>query len=55
VVAVIKASIGNANAGYEQMSKTAKQAQETIEANVGAAVTQFTQAAQNAVPRTAKK
>ncbi len=54
VVAVIKASIGNANAGYEQMSKTAKQAAETIEANVGAAVTQFTQAAQNAVPRTAK-
>lgn len=54
VVAVIKASIGNANAGYEQMTRTAKQAAETIEANVGAAVNQFTQAAQNAVPKAAK-
>jgi phasin family protein len=47
VVAAFKASIGNANAGYEQFSKTAKQAAQTMESNVTAAVSQFTQAAQN--------
>jgi phasin family protein len=55
VVAAIKASIGNANAGYEQFTKTAKQAAEAIETNVNAAVTQFTQAAQKAAPKAAKK
>ena len=55
VVAVIKATMGNASAGYEQLSKTAKQAAEAIETNVGAAVNQFTQAAQNAVPKAGKK
>jgi len=55
VVSIIKATIGNANAGYEQLSKTTKQAMEAVETNVTAAVNQFTQAAQNAVPRTAKK
>jgi phasin family protein len=55
VVSVIKATIGNANAGYEQLSKTAKQAMEAVETNVNAAVSQFTQAAQNAVPKAAKK
>ena len=55
VVAVIKATMGNATAGYEQLSKTAKQAVETMETNVGAAVSQFTQAAQNAVPKAGKK
>ena len=48
VVAAIKASIGNANAGYEQFTKTAKQAAQTVETNVNAAVSQFTQAAQRA-------
>jgi phasin family protein len=48
VVAAIKAGIGNANAGYEQLTKTTKQAVEAIETNVNAAVSQFTQAAQNA-------
>lgn len=47
VVAAFKASIGNANAGYEQFSKTAKQAAQAVETNVNAAVSQFTQAAQN--------
>jgi phasin family protein len=47
VVAVLKATMGNASAGYEQMTKTAKQAAEAIETNVSAAVNQFTQAAQN--------
>ena len=55
VVAVIKATMGNASAGYEQLSKTAKQAVEAMETNVGAAVNQFTQAAQNAVPKAGKK
>jgi phasin family protein len=55
VVSVIKATIGNANAGYEQLSKTAKQALEAVETNVNAAVSQFTQAAQTAAPKAARK
>ena len=51
VVAVIKASIGNANAGYEQLTKTTKQAVEAMETNVNAAVNQFAQA----VPKAGKK
>ncbi len=51
VVAAFKASIGNANAGYEQLSKTAKQAAQAVETNVNAAVTQFTQAAQKAAAK----
>ena len=51
VVAAIKASIGNANAGYEQLTKTTKQAVEAMETNVNAAVTQFAQA----VPKASKK
>ncbi|MGK5009245.1 phasin family protein [Janthinobacterium sp. MDB2-8] len=53
-VAILKSAIGNANAGYEQFSKTSKQAVEAIEANLTSAVNQFTQAAEKAVPRTAK-
>jgi phasin family protein len=48
VVAIIKSTLGNANAGYEQISKSAKQAVEAMETNVNAAVSQFTQAAQKA-------
>ena len=44
-VAAVKTAISNANAGYEQFSKTTKQAVETIENNVNNAVSQFTQAA----------
>ena len=51
VVAVIKATIGNANAGYEQLTKTTKQAVEAMETNVNAAVNQFAQA----VPKASKK
>ncbi|MGZ3183035.1 MAG: TIGR01841 family phasin [Telluria sp.] len=55
-VAAFKASLGNANAGYEQFTKTTKQAVEAFEANVNAAVSQFTSAAQKAAPKaTAKK
>jgi phasin family protein len=45
VIAIFKSAIGNANAGYEQFSKSTKQAVEAIEANVNSAVGQFTQAA----------
>jgi phasin family protein len=55
VVAILKATIGNANAGYEQLTKTTKQAVEALETNMNAAVSQFTQAAQKAAPRAAKK
>jgi phasin family protein len=46
VVAAFKASLGNANAGYEQLTKTSKQAAQTIETNMTAAVNQFAAAAQ---------
>jgi phasin family protein len=52
-VAILKTAIGNANAGYEQLSKTTKQAVETLEANLNNAVTQFTPAPKAA--RAAKK
>lgn len=55
VVAVVKATLSNANAGYEQFSKTAKQAAEAVETNVTAAVNQFTQAAQSAASRATKQ
>ncbi len=54
-VAAVKASIGNANAGYEQFTKTTKQAVEAIETNLNAAVSQFTQAAAKAAPKASKK
>ncbi len=54
-VAILKSAIGNANAGYEQFSKTSKQAVEAIEANLASAVNQFTQAAEKVVPRAAAK
>jgi len=40
-VAAVKTAISNANAGYEQFSKTTKQAVETMENNVNSAVSQF--------------
>lgn len=54
-VAAVKASIGNANAGYEQFTKTTKQAVEAIETNLNAAVSQFTQATAKAAPKASKK
>ena len=44
-VALFKSALNNANAGYEQFTKSAKAAAETLEANVSAAVNQFTTAA----------
>jgi phasin family protein len=47
-IAAIKTAISNANAGYEQFTKTAKQAVEAMESNMNAAVSQFSQAARKA-------
>jgi phasin family protein len=52
-VAAVKTAISNANAGYEQFSKTTKQAVETMESNLNAAVSQFAQVARKASPVTA--
>lgn len=55
-VALVKTAIGNANAGYEQLTKSTKQAVEAIEANLNTAVSQFTPAAApKAAARAAKK
>jgi phasin family protein len=45
-IALVKSAVGNASAGYEQLSKTTKQAAEALEVNVAAAVNQFSQAAE---------
>jgi len=47
-VAAVKTAISNANAGYEQFSKTTKQAVEAIESNLNAAVSQFSATARKA-------
>lgn len=52
-IAAFKTALGNANASYEQFSKSTKQAVETIEANVNSATTQFTQAATQAAEKSA--
>lgn len=54
VIAIVKSAIGNANAGYEQFSKSTKQAVEVMEANVNSAVSQFTQAAEKTTGRARK-
>jgi phasin family protein len=43
-VALLKSAISNANASYEQVAKSTKQAVEALESNLNTAVTQFTQA-----------
>ena len=45
VVAFMKNAIANANAGYEQLSKSTKQAVEAMEVNMNTAAAQMTQAA----------
>lgn len=47
-VAAVKTAISNANAGYEQFSKTTKQAVEALETNMNAAVSQFSTTASKA-------
>ena len=47
-VAAVKTAISNANAGYEQFSKTTKQAVEAMETNLNATVNQFSATARKA-------
>ncbi|MFL9927099.1 phasin family protein [Herbaspirillum lusitanum] len=54
MVSLLKATISNANAGYEQLSKSTKQAVETLEANLNNAAKQFTQAAEKTTGRAKK-
>ncbi len=53
-VAILKSAIGNANASYDQLSKTAKQAVETMEGNLTAAASQFVNAAEKTTSRSRK-
>ncbi len=53
VVAFMKTAIANANAGYEQLSKTGKQAVEAMGANLNTAAAQMSQAASKASARVA--
>ncbi|HYD79660.1 MAG TPA: TIGR01841 family phasin [Paucimonas sp.] len=55
VVAFVKSAIGNANAGFEQLSKSTKQAVEVIESNLNTAVNQFSQAASKTAAKASKK
>ena len=48
-VSILKATLTNANAAYEQLSKNSKQAVETLEANLANATKQFTAAAEKTV------
>ncbi|WP_423679176.1 MULTISPECIES: phasin family protein [unclassified Undibacterium] len=50
-VTALKSMVGNINAGYEQLSKTTKQAVETLEENLAKATQQFTQAAEKVTPK----
>ena len=54
VISALKSAISNANAGYEQFSKNAKQVAQTVEANVTSATAQFSQAAEKATTRAKK-
>lgn len=54
-VAFVKSALGSANAGYEQLSKTTKQAVEAFETNVNAAATQLTQVAAKSTARASAK
>lgn len=53
-IAFVKSAIGNATAGYEQLTKTTKQAVEAIEGNINNATTQLSQAAVKATSRAKK-
>lgn len=54
LMALMKSAIGNANAGYEQFSKSTKQAVEVMETNMNTAVSQFSQAAEKTAHRARK-
>jgi phasin family protein len=54
-VAALKSFIGTANASYDQLSKTTKQTVETLETTMNNAMSQFTHAAEKAMPKTKAK
>ncbi len=54
-IAIIKSSVGNASAGYAQLTKTSKQAAETLESNFSQVVNQFSQATEKTTQRASKK
>ncbi|MDB5776861.1 MAG: hypothetical protein JWP38_2994 [Herbaspirillum sp.] len=54
VIALMKTVVGKANAGYEQMTKSTKQAVEAIESNMHTAAAQLTHAAEKTT-RSAKR
>lgn len=54
-IAMFKAMLGNASAGYEQLTRSTKQAIDTIEANLVSATSQFVPAEKAAPARAARK
>lgn len=54
MVAMMRSALGNANAGYEQLTKTTKQAVEALEGNLNNAVSQMTQVAEKSAGRAKK-
>ncbi len=54
VIAMVKSAFGTANASYEQLAKTTKQAVESLETNLSTAVTQMSQATVKAGGRAKK-
>jgi phasin family protein len=54
VIAFFKSAIGNANAGYEQLTKATKQAVDVLESNVASATSQFSQAVEKTANRAKK-
>jgi phasin family protein len=54
-VALFKSALGNASAGYEQLTKTTKQAVEAFETNINSATSQFSQAASKSTNRASTK
>jgi len=54
-IGLLKSALGNANASYEQLNKSTKQAVEALETNLKTAVNQISQAATKTAPRASKK
>jgi phasin family protein len=54
-VAMLKSAIDSANAGFEQLSKTAKQAAETVEENLAKATEQYSQTVEKTTSQLSKK
>ncbi|MCD6026231.1 MAG: phasin family domain protein [Solimicrobium sp.] len=54
-IALLKSSIGSANASFEQINKSTKQAVEVLETNLNTAVNQISQATAKATPAPKKR